>query len=366
MKNQVTDIRVRNFKSIKDVKVNGLKRINLFIGKPNVGKSNFLEAIGLFSTPYHQGDESKLFNDYIRYDKINELFFEKDIANDISIETNLGNAYVRNLFANHFDFLILDKKIELVPEAELNNDQLGMLWHRMRELFAEKKKDDPIPMYYRAVANTGNNQPSEMSLPDVPRYEGVIKKYTFNNNVSETNPYSFFLLPPFGYNLAIMLRKNKSVMKLFSSIMEREYNLQLAIDSIENKILVLKKEGPLIVTYPYLLLADTLRRIIFYYAAIETNKNAVLALEEPEVHSFPAYIKMLADKIVSNKDNQYFIATHSPYLYENIVSKASKDDFTVHLVDYKNFQTVTSRLSAKQISESLDMDVFFNLDKFSK
>ena len=37
---------IKNFKSIKDLHLN-CKRVNVFIGKPNVGKSNILEGLGL-------------------------------------------------------------------------------------------------------------------------------------------------------------------------------------------------------------------------------------------------------------------------------------------------------------------------------
>ena len=42
----IEEIKIKNFKSIKDLTLN-CNKINVFIGKPNVGKSNVLEAIGL-------------------------------------------------------------------------------------------------------------------------------------------------------------------------------------------------------------------------------------------------------------------------------------------------------------------------------
>ena len=51
MKNFIKSLTIVNFKSIKHLDLN-CKRINIFIGKPNVGKSNILEGLGLFSVPY--------------------------------------------------------------------------------------------------------------------------------------------------------------------------------------------------------------------------------------------------------------------------------------------------------------------------
>jgi recombinational DNA repair ATPase RecF len=44
-------VEIKNFKSIKDLHLD-CKRVNVFIGKPNVGKSNILEGLGLFGADY--------------------------------------------------------------------------------------------------------------------------------------------------------------------------------------------------------------------------------------------------------------------------------------------------------------------------
>ena len=44
----IKNVSIRNFKSIKELDFKA-KRINVFIGEPNTGKSNILEALGMFS-----------------------------------------------------------------------------------------------------------------------------------------------------------------------------------------------------------------------------------------------------------------------------------------------------------------------------
>ena len=48
----IKNIHIENFKSAKNVELTDCKRINLLIGKPNVGKSNLLEALSLFCLPF--------------------------------------------------------------------------------------------------------------------------------------------------------------------------------------------------------------------------------------------------------------------------------------------------------------------------
>ena len=76
MQNFIDYINISNFKSIRDLKLEGLTRINLFIGKPNVGKSNILEAFGVFSLPFLELNPIKKLYSFIRVEHQNELFFD--------------------------------------------------------------------------------------------------------------------------------------------------------------------------------------------------------------------------------------------------------------------------------------------------
>ncbi|HEX9956575.1 MAG TPA: AAA family ATPase, partial [Fibrella sp.] len=55
-------VEIKNFKSIKDLRLD-CKRVNIFIGKPNVGKSNILEALGLLGAELF---DEKLMNGSMR------------------------------------------------------------------------------------------------------------------------------------------------------------------------------------------------------------------------------------------------------------------------------------------------------------
>jgi len=86
MANFFNSVRITNFKSLKDVTLSDCKRINLLIGKPNVGKSNILEAIGTYSLPYIKYSEGEKINQFIRLENIPELFFDGDTLQTIRIE----------------------------------------------------------------------------------------------------------------------------------------------------------------------------------------------------------------------------------------------------------------------------------------
>jgi predicted ATPase len=114
------------------------------------------------------------------------------------------------------------------------------------------------------------------------------------------------------------------------------------------------------------LLADTLLRLIFYKAAIASNKESILLFEEPESHMFPPYIaKLTTDIIFDENNNQYFIATHSPYVLNEFIEEAQKD-LAIYLVDYDKGETIVKRLTDEQVSEiaQYGIDLFFNLESY--
>jgi predicted ATPase len=93
----------------------------------------------------------------------------------------------------------------------------------------------------------------------------------------------------------------------------------------------------------------------------------VIAIEEPETHMFPFYVKCLAEKIAQgNKGNQYFVSTHNPYFLISLLEKAPKKDVNVFVTFTERNETRVRMLTDEQKEEilNMDVDVFFNLDKF--
>jgi fructose-1,6-bisphosphatase/sedoheptulose 1,7-bisphosphatase-like protein len=75
---------------------------------------------------------------------------------------------------------------------------------------------------------------------------------------------------------------------------------------------------------------------------------------------------MLGDKIARDKDNQYFITTHSPYMLNTIIENTESSDCNVFVVDYQNHETIIHKVSEEGKQEILsDGDLsFFNLQNY--
>ncbi len=76
----IKHLKISHFKSIRETEL-GCKRVNVFIGEPNKGKTNILEGLALFSS-----NLSAKFKDAFRFSVASDLFNNFDISTPIAIE----------------------------------------------------------------------------------------------------------------------------------------------------------------------------------------------------------------------------------------------------------------------------------------
>lgn len=65
------------------------------------------------------------------------------------------------------------------------------------------------------------------------------------------------------------------------------------------------------------------------------------------------------------KTNQYIVATHSPFILNDLLEN-SMDDLSVFLIHYQNYETKAKQLSDKELHDILQygVDLFTNSESF--
>lgn len=345
MANFFNSVRITNFKSLKDVTLSDCKRINLLIGKPNVGKSNILEAIGLFGVGYANLTENKSLSQFIRFSNIRELFFDGETKQPIIISVNDDDIdspachveYQRSNYENPFDEYSEFERIVI-------------------SFFIDDTRSKLIVDVYNQL---------KVELVETGHFYKV-KQYKFVHNTILENILFPYLIPPFGVNLFHVLLEHKQLKKELISIFA-EYGLKLVFDTANHSLKIMKElKDDEVFLLPYDSIADTLHRIIFYKAAIASNQDSILLFEEPEAHCFPPYITHIAKEIIDSESNQFFIATHSPYILDTFLEK-DRDDLAIYMADFKDGQTVVKRLTDAELNDVFEygLDLFFNAELFT-
>ncbi len=341
MANWIHDIEIKNFKSIRHATIEDCRRVNVFIGYPNVGKSNILEGISLFEV----GEISDVdLRSFLRFESYVNLFYNNDISNRIQVR--LGNSEKIQIGIN-------GKGSELRLRSESNKMFFEMVI--------------PINDFeVNAMAHGSNASDYYDSLERLP-----VKKYSFTSTETGNNLNgSRELTPPFGENIANVISRNQTLKKEVIEIL-KQYGLKYATDE-HNKIKIVKEyEDQEVKIFPYIQMADTLRRLIFYKAAITSNSNSLLLFEEPEAHMFPPYVsRFTSDVIHDGNNNQFFIATHSPFVLNDLMEDLDDKDLSIYVVGFRKEtgETIIRRLADEEITEiyQYGIDLFFNLETFLK
>lgn len=318
----IKKLSVKNFKSIKDLEMD-CGRVNLFIGEPNTGKSNILEALGLLSW---WGCGNTELKEYVRFQGMQNLFYDNLFDSPVGIEMEIKDnikAGIQIKFANdNFRFE--------------TGASIGVL-----DYSGKCQQSSLFPA-------------SEFSF---------IKFYRFVRLTEFPDTNASFLMPPHGSNMFSVVMGHKNMREIVTRFF-KEYGFRPVLKPMERVFEFQKQIEDMVFDYPYILLSDTIQRMIFYEIAMESNKDSTLIFEEPEAHTFPYYTKHLGEIIGFDKTNQYFIATHNPYLLLSILEKTRKDSVKVFITYFRDYQTKVKCLNSDEVSELMDYDPFFNLDSF--
>ena len=322
----INELEIHNFKSIKDLTL-PCKRFNIFIGEPNTGKSNILEALGLLSfIAVRQYYPEATLDGFVRYERTANLFFDGAIEEGLTIrcdgaQLNLEwqDGHLQGSYAGPHG-----------PIAEVHGDA-----QTITEVTNYKGVSSPSVQFYRR--------------PEV-------------ENFIETGYPS--LLPPYGANLpSLLLRKKR--LRHDANLAFVAQGLRLAFPGLGNRIELLKNYDDAISSYPYKLASESQQRQVFYTTAIDANRYATLLFEEPEAHSFLGDVHFLAEVIALDQNmNQYFVTTHSDCFLMSHICKASRNDLAVHIVYEKDHQTRVRTLSEEEMPELFELNIFLNWEAF--
>jgi AAA15 family ATPase/GTPase len=331
---------IKNYKSVKNLEIN-TKRINVFIGEHNSGKSNILEALSWFSPNLLQPE---IFKQVFRYKNVGDFFYDFDGTQTIEVSSddlNLKVRYARNdhgALLNHFEGIIYE-----TGSVIFNNEN----WHENR--------NNSIFFNLEVASNIISDTKGQLNTN--------FKAYQFKRLSNFTINYRPYLNPPFGDNIPSLLQSNKDWKQMVSDFFKSK-GFRLVLKPTENEIDMAKDVNDELYSFPYATISETMQRFIFLLLSVETNENSIIILDEPESNMFPFFVKDFGERISNDESNQYFISTHNPYLLGSLLEQTPLSDISVFITRMENYQTIVEECNEEQINEliSLGSGTFFNLD----
>lgn len=323
----IQNLEIQNFKSIKDLKLS-CKKVNVFIGEPNAGKTNIIEALASLS----EGNDN--VNDLIRFKGFAEVFYNKEVSQKAVI--NIGNLKSTIYYDSN------EYKIETA----------------IRLTEPKRYKEIRINSHDSSLISSSHNYQSG-EFPSKVRYY----QYKSLSNFRFRKPGS--LSSPFGENLIACISTNEKARNIIGEIYKQK-GLRLLLDEERGEVSVIKDLGNISNRYSFESTSETLRRITFFILALETNENKVIVFDEPEANLFPFYTTYFAERLASDETNQYFFTSHNSYLINTLVAKMGPQNLNICLTYMEDFQTKIKVLSDEDVEEFVnsEFDVTLNFNYF--
>ncbi len=352
----IKDLIIKNFKSVENLELSCLK-FNIFIGEPNVGKSNILEALGIYSSLLynkHTKDQKLISKEFVRYENLLNLFHNNFIQKDIEIITDKSKILIEAK-ENYFKYTVCKTGLGIKQDE---NQEMYRDIIKSQLLFEAELENDGK---YHSGLHKGRIKEEEKLKTFLPNFK-MYKHIELNQFLSKDFA---FLNPPSGNNLLTILQTHEDLYEYYNDILH-PFNLRLMLREIDGKIEFLRDAKGKLIPIPFSLIAETFQQLFLILAALETNEDSIIVIEEPETHVFPKYTKKIAEMIAKNeKSNQFFISTHNPYFLISLIEKAKEKDISIFAVEFVNNETQVKKLDNNDIQLLLEgEDPFFNIRKY--
>jgi len=333
----IRELTIERFKSIKSLSL-PCRKVNVFIGAPDTGKTNILEALYLLS----------------------RLGWGWPLDTSLRLRQEMGfdALFYRQFFDKPFEIKLRTDPMVVAGNVSVNGYHLkAFIEGQDRRLRVEVPPFNPMRIGFGGTETAG--------FLDWVRFYSYTssEQWTYNSGYPRGETQ---VTVPHGWNLLYIARHNQNVYEFLRET-AAALNLRLRFDQGLKTFRLAEVRGQEIIDYNLDLLSDSLKRLFFYSAILLSSENSTLVFDEPDVFAFPPYPKILGEMIADDTSNQFFLTTHNPYLLAALLGKTPAADIAL-FVCYRDSEGATKAklLSPTEVSKVIEQgaSVFFNLEDF--
>jgi len=376
---KVNEIEISGFKGITYLIIHP-KKINIFVGKNNTGKTSILEAIS--STL-----ESNIYDMQTKY--------SSHLSSLININKKESKVIVKLENENKYLLLRIPELIEIIPEFKTQLiEKIKLIshptikeneWKKIEELLDKILSNEDL---LHKIKKESIRIESGNKVSYVFSYTSILKELEpliehLNKNILHMgiNPLLFFLSRS-KYSFSSITDENSKIFVFIKNLIGKTLLSSMnksKINDIENylknkKILenlerfdidkLLFKNNEKEYEIPFSFMGDGFKALIGLIVQMPKEAKIVL-IEEPENHMHPAYIKEIVQQIINfsmTNDTQFFITTHNSDILDIVSTDILEPQYQEYLskelnlirLDWLNDNIMVQELNKKEALEELE------------
>ncbi len=346
--NSILRISIRGFRGIKSVMIEDTRRVNVFLGNNNCGKSTVLEAIMILlgeSKPSLPIELNASRNYYKSEKNSFSLFFHNlDTNTPVNIDASFGDGSQRNVCISYYE----RQKTDGIPMEELQNKGINtepLLLHGLSYTYKDGDKE------YRASVEVMDGESKKL-------HPEASEKYPVRKNATYIPPRYNFAYTVSSFNKIVKEKAKEDVLEILRNVEARIKDVVVVEDCVMVDV-GLKK------MIPINMLGDGVRKLFALIIALYEVKGGVLIMDEIDNGLFHKSMRTLWRallKAAEELDVQLFASTHSmdsllalkqvlseelPEMQELVriytLRKDENDDVATYLYDYEVFNHVLNQ-----------------------
>lgn len=377
-------IYVKNFRSLKDVKVN-LNENTVLIGENNAGKTSFLDAIRIALS---RTNGKYYFDDYDYYmdGRISSPKESEGIEIVLEFqerETEEWNGYIMDTFGEAVQYMddtpdlasIIIKVSSQYNKVTNEYENFGRFLNKDYDEISSKVQNkintfyNLVPVFYmqalRNIKDTFSNKSrlwgkflKKVNIPQDKLQEFQNSIEILNKNIIDNDKNLTKLVGAMEEIQKVLDFKGDDLVSI-SALPMKSWDLlskaQLVLNNINHISFPLEKHGQGTQSVTTILLFKAYIDILLEELNTK-DAEAILMIEEPEAHLHPQAVRAV-EKVLSDLKCQKIITTHSPYFLQKL-----------NLVDLRLFKKSNGVTEVVEIIDHLEMpliDISDNLKKMT-
>ncbi|MCK5109887.1 MAG: AAA family ATPase [Arcobacteraceae bacterium] len=303
---------IKNFRSFDEngIFLDEIKKINIFIGKNNSGKSTLLRFLKYFA------QHSKKLSDFPHSIEEEHRRNGKPISITLMLtheELGFSNFNrLNNILPNPFicDYFFRNNKIQINENILKNIDTVTLI--KMQKQYSGAPQATLIKAVIDNISNhvERNYRNIFNNVIYIPHFRVVNKNDSTSNDLFEIDGSNIISKMFEMQNPSIGQEFQKEqfikIQKFVRELLKLN-TLEIEIPHTKDNIFINMHNNRL----PLESFGTGIHQLVILCSALVMNENKIVCIEEPEIHLHPELQRKFLDFLIEETNNIYFISTHS-------------------------------------------------------